>query len=443
MEAYFDGTAPRQLSTPRRKRGGASGASGASEASVRITDPTCAFMEDPDNRGENGDVDRVSPRVVLVDGGVVGGKTPGRTPRRLGAPRRALASTMECATTTTATAAIGGKTPKSTEKTPVRRSPRLALLAQSSEKKKLEELASAEKSTTTSASKGCRTRFASQTPAKRILKTPNPMIPRVAVVAKHKQEAARKEREAREEAARKKRAAMAPAGVSSRYRRTAPKTDVKPFRSRKEKLRAFETGGRTTDYEDLTQIPARTTTTKAVSPKFNITRRKEKILTTEERELLEIEKAKESIAKERERRRNSSNENPFTRVNSRVYKSVRNTRANPASSMDDVASALKAERSRRTSAPIDRIESTPMTDARKRKRISITGSVLTEITPFNLNTEQRGAYHERKFRRMLEEEEQRESHSQPRFRATPIPVTQQAGTSISREQLSMMLRNKK
>lgn len=440
MEAYFDGTAPRQLSTPRRKRGGASGASGASEASVRITDPTCAFMEDPDNRGENGDVDRVSPRVVVVDGGVVGGKTPGRTPRRLGAPRRALASTMECAT---ATAPMGAKTPKSTEKTPVRRSPRLALLAQSSEKKKLAELASAEKSTTTSASKGRRTRFASQTPAKRILKTPNPMIPRVAVVAKHKQEAARKEREAREEAARKKRAAMAPAGVSSRYRQTAPKTDVKPFRSRKEKLRAFETGGRTTDYEDLTQIPARTTTTKAVSPKFNITRRKEKILTTEERELLEIEKAKESIAKERQRRRNSSYENPFTRVNSRVYKSVRNTRANPAPSMDDVASVLKAERSRRTSAPIDRIESTPMTDARKRKRISITGSVLTEITPFNLNTEQRGAYHERKFRRMLEEEEQRESHSQPRFRATPIPVTQQAGTSISREQLSMMLRNKK
>jgi hypothetical protein len=442
MEAYFDGTAPRQLSTPRRKRGGsgggASGASGATGASVRITDPTCAFMEDPDNRGENGDVDRVSPRVVVVDGGVLGGKTPGRTPRRLGAPRRALASTMECATT----AAMGGKTPKSTEKTPVRRSPRLALLAQSSEKKKLEELASAEKSTT-SASKGRRTRFASQTPAKRILKTPNPMIPRVAVVAKHKQEAARKEREAREEAARKKRAAMAPAGVSSRYRQTAPKTDVKQFRSRKEKLRAFETGGRTTDYEDLTQIPARKTTTKAVSPKFNITRRKEKILTTEERELLEIEKAKESIAKERERRRNSSYENPFTRVNSRVYKSVRNTRANPAPSMDDVASALKAERSRRTSAPIDKIERTPMTDARKRKRISITGSVLTEITPFNLNTEQRGAYHERKFRRMLEEEEQRESLSQPRFRATPIPVTQQAGTSISRQQLSMMLRNKK
>ena len=442
MEAYFDGTAPRQLSTPRRKRGGsgggASGASGATGASVRITDPTCAFMEDPDNRGENGDVDRVSPRVVVVDGGVLGGKTPGRTPRRLGAPRRALASTMECATT----AAMGGKTPKSTEKTPVRRSPRLALLAQSSEKKKLEESVSAEKSTTT-ASKARRTRFASQTPAKRILKTPNPMIPRVAVVTKHKQEAARKEREAREEAARKKRAAMAPAGVSSRYRQTAPKTDVKPFRSRKEKLRAFETGGRTTDYEDLTQIPARKTTTKAVSPKFNITRRKEKILTTEERELLEIEKAKESIAKERERRRNSSYENPFTRVNSRVYKSVRNTRANPAPSMDDVASALKAERSRRTSAPIDRIERTPMTDARKRKRISITGSVLTEITPFNLNTEQRGAYHERKFRRMLEEEEQRESLSQPRFRATPIPVTQQAGTSISREQLSMMLRNKK
>lgn len=387
-------------------------------------------------------MDRVSPRVVVVDGGVVGGKTPGRTPRRLGAPRRALASTMECATATATTAAMGGKTPKSTEKTPVRRSPRLALLAQSSEKKKLEELASAEKSTT-SASKGRRTRFASQTPAKRILKTPNPMIPRVAVVAKHKQEAARKERDAREEAARKKRAAMAPAGVTSRYRQTAPKTDVKPFRSRKEKLRAFETGGRTTDYEDLTQIPARKTTTKAVSPKFNITRRKEKILTTEERELLEIEKAKESIAKERERRRNSSYENPFTRVNSRVYKSVRNTRANPAPSMDDIASALKAERSRRTSAPTDRIESTPMTDARKRKRISITGSVLTEITPFNLNTEQRGAYHERKFRRMLEEEEQRESHSQPRFRATPIPVTQQAGTSISREQLSMMLRNKK
>ena len=440
MEAYFDGTAPRQLSTPRRKRGGASGASGASGAAVRITDPTCAFMEDPDNRGENGDVDRVSPRVVVVDGGTVGGKTPGRTPRRLGAPRRALASTMECATTT----ATGGKTPKSTEKTPVRRSPRLALLAQSSEKKKLEESVSAEKSTTT-ASKARRTRFASQTPAKRILKTPNPMIPRVAVVAKHKQEAARKDREAREEAARKKRAAMAPTGVSSRYRQTAPKTDVKPYRSRKEKLRAFETGGRTTDYEDLTRIPARTTTTKAVSPKFNITRRKQKILTTEERELLEIEKAKESIAKERERRRNSSYENPFTRVNSRVYKSVRNTRTNPvpAPSMDDVASALKVERSRRTSAPIDRIESTPMTDVRKRKRISITGSVLTEITPFNLNTEQRGAYHERKFRRMLEEEEQRESLSQPRFRATPIPVTQQAGTSISREQLSMMLRNKK
>ena len=119
------------------------------------------------------------------------------------------------------------------------------------------------------------------------------MVPRVALIAKHKQAAAR------ENVARNSKVtAIAP--TSRLLKGTqAQHAEVEKFRSRKEKLRAFEMGGRTTDYEDLTQIPAATTTTRAVSPKFTRTRRKEKILTTEERELLEIQNTK--LAMERER----------------------------------------------------------------------------------------------------------------------------------------------
>ena len=68
---------------------------------------------------------------------------------------------------------------------------------------------------------------------------------------------------------------------------------------------------------------------------------------------------------------------------------------------------------------------------RKRKRVSVTGTVLTEITPFNLSTEQRGAYHARKFARQLEEEEARLKSARAPFKPTPIPSAQQNGVVIT------------
>ena len=70
----------------------------------------------------------------------------------------------------------------------------------------------------------------------------------------------------------------------------------------------------------------------------------------------------------------------------------------------------------------------------------ITGAVLTEIAPFNLTTEKRGAYHQRKFARTRREEEERENVARPAFRAKPVPAEQQAGVSITRTQLAAMLR---
>ena len=111
--------------------------------------------------------------------------------------------------------------------------------------------------------------------------------------------------------------------------------------------------------------------------------------------------------------------------------------------VDDAADAVRRTRSRRTSAPTMygaiEDEQTPDLRDNKRKRISITGAVLTEIEPFNLTTERRGAYHERKFARMREDEEERENASRPRFTATPIPRNQRAGVSITRQQLASML----
>jgi hypothetical protein len=238
--------------------------------------------------------------------------------------------------------------------------------------------------------------------------------------------------------------------AASRHRQSA-KTTTEPaaekFRSRKEKLRAFEIGGRTTDYEDLTQIPASTTTTRAVSPKFTRTRMKQKILTTEERELLEIQNQKAAMEKEKERRRASSYAPPYATIKSKVTRSLTSRRVSavnpaPTPTVDDVSAAVRRARSRRTSAPSTNAvvaEQTPA-DARKRKRISITGAVLTEIAPFNLSTEQRGAYHQRKFARARREEEERENVARPAFRAKPVPAEQRAGVSITRAQLAAMLR---
>ena len=364
-----------------------------------------------------------------------GGETPGRTPRRLGAPRREVVT----GSSTDKKVRSAAKTPKSEDvKTPVRRSPRLALMfARSSEKKDGSEASAATKSTTKSARKS---RFASQTPAKRILKTPRPIVPRAALIAKHKQVVM--------SAAKKKSAKVIAA--SSRLLKGTQNTDsgVEKFRSRKEKLRAFEIGGRTTDYEDLTLIPAATTTTKARSPKFTNTRIKQKILTTEERELLEIEKMKAAMEKEKVRRRASSYAPPYTTIKSKVLKTLTSARASKAAApseraVDDAADAVRRTRSRRTSAPTMygaiEDEQTPDLRDNKRKRISITGAVLTEIKPFNLTTERRGAYHERKFARMREDEEERENASRPRFTATPIPRNQRAGVSITRQQLASML----
>lgn len=365
-----------------------------------------------------------------------GGETPGRTPRRLGAPRREVVT----GSSTDKKVRSAAKTPKSEDvKTPVRRSPRLALMfARSSEKKDGSEASAATKSTTKSARKS---RFASQTPAKRILKTPRPIVPRAALIAKHKQVVV--------SAAKKKTSAKVIA-ASSRLLKGTQNTDsgVEKFRSRKEKLRAFEIGGRTTDYEDLTLIPAATTTTKARSPKFTNTRIKQKILTTEERELLEIEKMKTAMEKEKVRRRASSYAPPYTTIKSKVLKTLTSARASKAAApseraVDDAADAVRRTRSRRTSAPTMygaiEDEQTPDLRDNKRKRISITGAVLTEIKPFNLTTERRGAYHERKFARMREDEEERENASRPRFTATPIPRNQRAGVSITRQQLASML----
>lgn len=409
-------------------RAGAS-ASGC-KAQAMSTDAASTFMNDPENRGMNGDVDRTSPREG-ANGESAEGKTPRRTPRRLGAPRRE---------TSARGSANGSKTPVSaSERTPVRRSPRLAaMLAASSEKKS--EDSSAKRGTTPRTAR--KSRFASQTPAKRILKTPHPIVPRAAVIAKHKETL---KRASKSEAGRVKKAVTA----ASRYRQSAKKTEpaAEKFRSRKEKLRAFEIGGRTTDYEDLTQIPASTTTTRAVSPKFTRTRMKQKILTTEERELLEIQNQKAAMEKEKERRRASSYAPPYTTIKSKVTRSLTSRRISavnpaPTPTVDDVSSAMRRTRSRRTSAPSVNAAVADQTPAntRKRKRISITGAVLTEIAPFNLTTEKRGAYHQRKFARTRREEEERENVARPAFRAKPVPAEQQAGVSITRAQLAAMLR---
>jgi len=424
VESYFESAAPRALATPRgtRVRAGAT-SSGFKATRTMSIDAASTFMSDPENRGVNGDVDRTSPREGAR------GKTPGRTPgRRLGAPRREAANGCS-------------KTPASeSERTPVRRSPRLAVLAESSEKKS--EDSSAKRGTTPRT--GRKSRFASQTPAKRILKTPHPIVPRAAVIAKHKETLSMRASKSAAGTVKKTVAA------ASRYRQSAKKTTepaAEKFRSRKEKLRAFEIGGRTTDYEDLTQIPASTTTTRAVSPKFTRTRMKQKILTTEERELLEIQNQKAAMEKEKERRRASSYAPPYTTIKSKVTRSLTSRRISavnpaPTPTVDDVSAAVRRTRSRRTSAPSMNAvvaEQTPA-DARKRKRISITGAVLTEIAPFNLSTEQRGAYHQRKFARMRREEEERENVARPAFRAKPVPAEQQAGVSITRTQLAAMLR---
>ena len=81
-----------------------------------------------------------------------------------------------------------------------------------------------------------------------------------------------------------------------------------------------------------------------------------------------------------------------------------------------------------------------MEDARKRKRISITGAVLTEIAPFHLSTEQRGAYHQRKFARLQQEEDARAKSARVPFRANPVPAEHHAGVSITRSQLAALLK---
>ena len=270
------------------------------------------------------------------------------------------------------------------------------------------------------------------------------MVPRVALIAKHKQAAAR------ENVARNSKVtAIAP--TSRLLKGTqAQHAEVEKFRSRKEKLRAFEMGGRTTDYEDLTQIPAATTTTRAVSPKFTRTRRKEKILTTEERELLEIQNTKLAMERERERRRASSYAPPYTTIKSKVAQTLTAARVSKVKSqqtpiVDDVSEALRRSRARRISAPTtaldgSTVEHTPMEDARKRKRISITGAVLTEIAPFHLSTEQRGAYHQRKFARLQQEEVERAKSARVPFRANPVPAEHHAGVSITRSQLAALLK---
>ena len=72
-------------------------------------------------------------------------------------------------------------------------------------------------------------------------------MPRAAVIAKHKETL---KRASKSEAGRVKKAVTA-ALVSPERKEDGTHKEAK-FRSRKEKLRAFEIGGRTTDYEDLT-----------------------------------------------------------------------------------------------------------------------------------------------------------------------------------------------
>ena len=88
------------------------------------------------------------------------------------------------------------------------------------------------------------------------------MVPRAALIAKHKQVVV--------SAAKKKTSAKVIA-ASSRLLKGTQNTDsgVEKFRSRKEKLRAFEIGGRTTDYEDLTLIPAADDDDEGSKPKIH------------------------------------------------------------------------------------------------------------------------------------------------------------------------------
>ena len=153
------------------------------------------------------------------------------------------------------------------------------------------------------------------------------------------------------------------------------------------------------------------------------------------------------MEKEKERRRASSYAPPYTTIKSKVTRSLTSRRISavnpaPTPTVDDVSSAMRRTRSRRTSAPSVNAAVADQTPAntRKRKRISITGAVLTEIAPFNLTTEKRGAYHQRKFARTRREEEERENVARPAFRAKPVPTEQQAGVSITRTQLAAMLR---
>ena len=221
---------------------------------------------------------------------------------------------------------------------------------------------------------------------------------------------------------------------------------VERFRSRKEKLLAFETGGRTTDYEDLTKIPARTKTTEAVSPRFTATRRTMKILSTEERELQEI--ARHQAAAEKERKSRPTVYAPYystvpSRLALATSVATRRTmlKASASAVEFDVVEEMRGSRNQ-SSEPFTTSESfttgVRAASERKRKRVSVTGTVLTEVTPFHLNTEQRGAYHERKFARRLEEEAARTKKAQAPFKATPIPQSHQAGVSVSSATLAML-----
>ena len=361
--------------------------------------------------------------------------------------------------------ASAGEDEEATTKTPgVRRSPRLALLAQLSAEKSVEAnvTSSSGPSTTAKASSvGNTSRYEASGggAVKRLLKSPKPKTPRAVRVAKLRSqtaqamttedleyEASKRARAAEQARMRRERkmygAAPAPEPTSRLTTRAAKNVGVEPFRSRKEKLRAFETGGRTTDYEDLTLIPARTETTKAVSPYFTATRRKIKILTTEERELQEI--AQHKVAMEEERKRRRSVYTPcYTTVRSKVgmatSTATRRTtvKASEALVEYDAAEEVRRARNRRTSAPsMIGVQATPI--ERKRKRISVTSSVLTEITPFRLNTEQRGAYHERKFARRIQEEEDRRNSARAPFKPTPVPRAQQAGVTIDHATLDAL-----
>ena len=399
-------------------------------------------MDSPQSRGKNGDIDRAASSKKKA---LNGKATPRTGNARLGVPQRMLAMSGVKASPGT-----GTKTPG------VRRSPRLALLAQSSAEKseKDAKVTSSGSLTTTKAasSVGNNSRYAASSGAvKRLLKSPKPKTPRAVRVAKLKNqtkamtteelnfEASKRARAAEQDRMRRERrmyGAPAPPEPTSRLTTRATKNvGVEPFRSRKEKLRAFETGGRTTDYEDLTLIPARTETTKAVSPYFTATRRKIKILTTEERELRDIARHKAAMEEERKRRR-SAYTPCYTTVRSKVAMATSSATRRPTVKASealveyDAADETRRARARRISAPLmTDVQVTPI--ERKRKRVSVTGTVLTEITPFHLNTEQRGAYHARKFARQLEEEEARLKSARAPFKPTPIPSAQRNGVVIT------------